>query len=248
MGNSKRLKRLKDVLLILILLFILVCMVLIGTEIFQIKIITVSGNEKILYNNIVNISGIEQGDNIFKLDKELVKKRIENAQPYLEVISIDRKYPDEVVIHVRERQAAAAIPYLSSYIIIDREGIVLDILRELDAGQYPEAEGLHVKSFMKGKIIVLADSYQLKALCRVIQGIYDWDVQNHISKILMANPDDIILISPQGIEIRLGQAVSVDQKLKWLTKTEVLSIIHGNENGQLDISAEGQAVFHPASD
>ena len=64
----------KGLLLILILLLALTGMVLIGTEIFQIKEITVLGNAKISYNDIVNRSGIIYGDNIFKLDIDLVEK------------------------------------------------------------------------------------------------------------------------------------------------------------------------------
>jgi len=64
----------KGMLLVLLLLTVITGMVLIGAEIFQIKEITILGNDKIVYNDIIKKSGIIYGDNIFKLDKKLIEK------------------------------------------------------------------------------------------------------------------------------------------------------------------------------
>lgn len=234
----------KGLLLILILLLALTGMVLIGAEIFQINEITVLGNEKIVYNDIVNRSGIVYGDNIFKLDKELVEKRIE-ANPYLDVISIVRKYPDQVIITVRERQAAAIIPYLNSYFIIDKEGYILEIKSEQGVIDYPIIQGITISSFVVGKKIAVNEEYQLTALQRILNAVYELELQDQISEIRMENVDDIYIMLNTGIQVRIGQAIDVEKKLIWLKSEDVQKTINGVLGGVLDVSAASQPVFYP---
>lgn len=234
----------KGMLLILILLSALTGMVLIGAEIFQIKEITVLGNDKIVYNDIVNRSGIVYGDNIFKLDKELIEKRIE-MDPYLDVVSIERKYPDRVIITVREREPAAIIPYLNSYFIIDKEGYILEIKSELGVIEYPIVQGILINSFVVGKRIGVNEEYQLTALQRILDSVYELELQDQISEIRMENIDDIYMVLNTGIQVRIGQALDVKKKLIWLTSEDVQKTINGVLGGVLDVSAASQPVFYP---
>jgi len=234
----------KGLLLILILLLALTGMVLIGTEIFQIKEITVLGNAKISYNDIVNRSGIIYGDNIFKLDVDLVEKRIE-TDPYLDVISIVRKYPDQVVITVREREAAAIIPYLNSYFIIDKEGYILEIKSEPGLIEYPIVQGISISSFVVGKKIAVIEEYQLTALQRILDSVYELGLQDQISDIRLENVDDIYMVLNTGIQVRIGQAIDIEKKLIWLTSEEVQETLDGVLGGVLDVSAASQPVFYP---
>jgi len=237
-------QRKKGILLVLFLLFALTGMVLLSAEIFQIREITVLGNDKIVYNDIVKRTGIEYGDNIFKLDKELIKKRIE-MDPYLEVVSINRIYPDQVVIRVKERQVAAIIPYLNSYFIIDNEGYLLEIRNQLDVIEHPMIQGISVSSFVIGKKIGTSDEYQLTVLKRLLEAIHELDLQDQVSEISLENVNDIYLVLSSGIQVRIGHAIDVEKKLIWLKSKEVQEAINGVLGGVLDVSVASHPVFYP---
>ena len=236
--------RKKGLVLLLFLLGILVGIVYIGTEIFQVKKIIVSGNEKMVYDDIVRIAGIPMGENIFKVDKVLVQRRIEK-NPYLEFVSMDFEYPDGICIHIRERKPAAAIPYLGSQIVVDTKGFILEICGDLEDMPYPLVQGLSIKGCTIGKELAVADLYQLKALKRVLEEVYKQELQDVISEIQVDNPDNIYIISRNGTTIRLGQAVEVNDKLKWLRTSNFHQIDNGDIKGVLDISVATQAIFQP---
>ena len=243
MRNSRK----KGLILLLFLLASLVGLVYIGTELFQVKRIVVTGNKKTGYDEIVRMSGLYIGQNIFKIDRTIIEERIE-LNPYLDVLSVYFKYPDEVVVNVKERTPTAVIPYLGSYVVINDEGYVLEIHGDLDNISYPLIQGLTIKGCSKGKVVSVVDPYQIKALRHVLEETYRQELQDIISEILMDDPDDIYIISRNGTTIRLGQAVELKDKLKWLRTPNFQQIDNSSIKGTLDISVASQAIFKPLDD
>lgn len=238
----------KIILLLFIMLLSMVGVVILGAEYFQIEHIAVSGNEGISDEEIIKLSGIQKYDNIFKLDKSLVKKRLE-SNPYIEVDNIGRNYPREVYINIRERKRGAVVPYLASNIVIDTKGVVLEIDNEKEPPEYPLVTGLHVKSFAKGEQMIAGDNYQFRALLRVLDGIYSQEIDDIVSEIQIEDPNDIYILSSGHIRIKLGQAIDVDNKLKWL-KTDEFKELEPDLLSEwiFDISVPGKAIFSPVLD
>lgn len=240
MGNGRR----KGLFLLLFLLAVLVAMVYIGTEVFQVKKVTVTGNQNIKDDDIIRIAGIPIGQNIFKIDRKQIRERIE-SNPLLKVLSINFKYPDEVIINVKERKPVAAIPYLGSYVVVDIEGYVMEIHDNLEDMPYPLVQGLGLRGCTVGKPLSVADWYQMKALSRVLDEVYKQQLEEDISEIIMDNPNDIYIVSRNGTVVRLGQAIEVDKKLKWLKTPNFHQIDTTGANGILDVSIANQAIFKP---
>lgn len=68
----------------------------------------------------------EQGDSIFLLDKDSIASRLEKAYPYLEVVSIETKFPNKIVVHSAEREEVFAVSLVGGeYAILDGNGKVL---------------------------------------------------------------------------------------------------------------------------
>ncbi|NLN40728.1 MAG: FtsQ-type POTRA domain-containing protein [Clostridiales bacterium] len=237
-------KKKRYMFLILILFLATIGILYLGTESFQIKKITVVGNEKIKKEDIIKRSGISYKQNILKLDKGLVKERIETI-PYLEVMSIKLSYPDEVIITVYERKTVAIIPYLNSYFIIDKDCNIVEITDELDDIGYPLVQDMEIRSFVVGKKLVTEEEYQVKVLSRILESIYQLELENQISEIMMGNPDDIELILTEGIRTRIGQAIEMDKKLIWLKSDKLKEVCQGLTGGILDLSAPSKPVFYP---
>lgn len=230
--------------LILFLLLAITGVVYIGNESFQIKNITVKGNDMISEDEIIKRAGITQNLNIFKLDSELTKERIE-SHPYLEVVSIKPRYPDELIITVKEKRAAAIISHLNSYFFIDEECYIMDIANKLDDIAYPLVQGIQVRNFVMGKKLVTAEEYQVKVLSRVLESMYELGLESQISEIIMDDPDNIELILTDGIRTRIGQATEIDKKLLWLKSPDIEEVCKGLVGGILDLSTPSQPVFYP---
>lgn len=230
-------------LVILMLLLAITGLVYIGTESFEIQEITIIGNEKFQKDDIIKRSGISYNQNILKLDKGLVKDRIE-TEPYLEVVSIKSNYPDEVIITIREKEAAAIIPYLNSYFIIDVDCNIMEITDKLDDVQYPLIQGVQVNSFVVGKKLVAEEEYQVKVLSRILESIELLELENQISEIMLDDPDDVKMLLTDGIRTRIGQAIEVDEKLLWIKSDKIKEVCKGIARGILDLSTPSQPVFY----
>lgn len=231
----------------MILLLCLAAIVFIGTEIFQVEKFTVIGSNAIDDDVIINMSGISYGDNVFKINRKQVKSRIESNSPFPVVQAVSIKLPDEVIISIEERIPVAVIPYLSSYLVIDTGGFVLDIIKQDSKASLPIVEGIHISSLKKGSMLNVSESddYQYKILTRILEAVAEWEAGDLIQTVFLDNPDDIFLLTRDGIKVTIGQAVELDKKMGWLKSEAYTKLLQGEQKGILDVSVPGKAVFHP---
>ena len=181
--------------------------------------------------------------NICKFNKELTKERIE-SDPYLEVLSIDPKYPDEIVIEVREKKPSAIIPYLNSYFIIDEKCFIMEIINEPENIEYPLVQDLEIRNFTVGGKLSTSEEYQTKVLSRVLEAMDKLELGSLVSEIMMGDPNDVEIILTDGIWVRLGQAIDMDKKMLWLKSDDIKDTITGFSGGILDLSTPSKPVFY----
>ena len=90
-------------IVILIILVVVAIIYLLLSPIFNIEKITVNGIEKLTEEEIISASGIEIGQNTYKINTTKIKEKIkENA--YVENVKITRGLPNEIKINVQERK------------------------------------------------------------------------------------------------------------------------------------------------
>lgn len=99
------------------------------SPVFNINTVSVADNEKIDKEAIINLSGIEIGQNIFRINKREITKNLEK-NGYIEDVKIKRKLPDEVELIIKERQATYLIEYGNGFVYINNQGYILEISSE----------------------------------------------------------------------------------------------------------------------
>ena len=126
-GNKKNAVIVKIVLAIIV--FVAVIIGLSNVPLFNIKHIEVVGNNKLSEDKIIALSGINDSINLFKLDEGTIKNAIkENA--YVENVEVNRKFPNKVVIDIKEREAKYMLQFADSYVYINNQGYMLEISNE----------------------------------------------------------------------------------------------------------------------
>lgn len=229
------------------LLSLLLAMVFTGTEIFQVDKISVLGSKTVDIDAIIRVSGIRIGDNIFKVSRHAVKNRIEGTPPYLKVESVTLKMPDKVIIRVKERTPLAVIPYLSSDIVIDAEGFVLDIQKRTDEPMHPSVLGLRITGLTRGHPLSVSetDPYKLRRLLKLLAALEETQTADTILTIDLRETEDIVLITREGYPVYLGQALDLTRKLTWLRSDGYQQVLSQNRWGELDIRQAGTMIFRP---
>lgn len=94
------------------------------SSLFDIQKITVENNNYYTAEQVISLAGAKTGENLFEASLSQMKEKL-LADPYIKNVKLKRRLPAEVAIIVDERKEDAAVPYGSSYIIIDKEGMVL---------------------------------------------------------------------------------------------------------------------------
>jgi len=92
--------------------------------IFNIKEITVEGNTHYTDAQIKELSGIEAGENIFKIRVASVQVRLER-DPYIRSAEVRWALPDGIEIGIDERAESVLIAFTDGYVIVDYDGVIL---------------------------------------------------------------------------------------------------------------------------
>ena len=102
-GSSRRRRgRLGFLYKLLTMMVICVAIVLALTLFFKVDTIAVTGEEQYSSDQILEASGVKQGENLFLLNKYEIANQIVRQLPYIEEVRINRRLPDTLLIDVTE--------------------------------------------------------------------------------------------------------------------------------------------------
>lgn len=120
---------------------------------FGVKNVTVEGISFISRDEVIFRAGIGQGENIFRLDTNAVRRRI-LALPGVRDARILRKLPSTIAIFIEERKPCALLPYGGYFVEVDPRGVALGIIETLKFQELPLVSGLAVDRLTVGQRVV----------------------------------------------------------------------------------------------
>lgn len=80
-----------------------------ATVFFQVENIAVTGNSRYTQEEIIAASGVQVGDNLFRMSKKQISDQILHQLPYVESVSILRGLPSTITFQVTEWDAVAQV-------------------------------------------------------------------------------------------------------------------------------------------
>ena len=222
----------------------------------QIKVDEISRYTK---DDIIKVSGIETGQNAIKYIggsfKHLLQMRMGKAEKYVEnlpwVKSAIVQYQFSGVVHISiiERNAIAWIKYMGNYLLVDEEGVVLEVSTELDE-RYPEIRGLKPDKYTIGKIIEIAKPERITWLVQLLKSLDHVDRDSPQSLVAALDWIDFsenneLYMSLDG---RITARVNLDSELTYrlsLLKEIYYNHIKKEEKGMVDFFGDKYARFIP---
>ncbi len=144
-----------------------------NSEFFDVQKIQVEQNSYYTKQQIIKLSQASIGENLFKATVHDMKENL-LADPYIKSVDIKKKLPHTIIITVEERQEAAAIPYGDTYVLIDKDGMVL---RKVDtAPELTILEGLTIKTIEPGSPLEVEEAYVLTDTLELLQSMEENDM------------------------------------------------------------------------
>jgi cell division protein FtsQ len=195
-------------------LFLLFCCLLaayffLNSTYFSVKSIAVKGNTLLSADEVISISGLSLGTNIFKLNVQEAVVKIE-THPYIRNVKVLRKLPQMLILDVYERHPCAYVLGQDSFIAVDNEAIYLYKTLDIKDKLFPIISGVIVADNLRpgGDIKTPGLSSALELI-----GLLDEVFLNNVAEIIAQTPESLVLKTIQGVEVRFGKPEELERKV-----------------------------------
>lgn len=230
-GTTVRPKRSVNKFRVALLLFILLLSVylFLHSSIFNVSQIVVLGNDKVSKEEVIALSGLSPGINIFEFNETASSQAIE-VHPMIKNAEIQRKPFKTIAIKINERQIWALIPYGDLFLCIDDTGICFDKLNHTTIDKVPVITMDQMPEFVNlGQAVNTQATEMVKKVWQAIPA----DEQPIISEFHYSNQDNTLKIyTIKGTEIRFGNLDRLDEKVK--TFAQIIQIENDMEQKGID--------------
>lgn len=217
--EPKKKKNLKFVKwIIIIILFVLAVILFMMSSIFNIKQIVVVNNSKITSEEIINLSKLTPGINMFKTTNRSIRSGIkENA--YVEDVKIKRNFNGTVTLDIKERKPTYMLKSENTYVYINNQGYMLEISEA--PLEVPVITGFSTSNeeIKVGNRLNIDDLNKLDDVIKIIEASKNSPLANIITEIDITNSFNYILtIASEGKTIQFGDLSNVNIKLQMAGK------------------------------
>lgn len=176
------------------------------SPLFAVQKIEVEGLQHLTYSELIQESGLNKGQNIFRIDTDQIKKRL-LRDPLIEQIAVKRFMPHTIIIKIKERQPRALFLANSTLLVIDANGYCLDRLSAGRSYDLPVITGLKPISIELGERV--STSEEIKLLLAALRP----ELQSFFSEFNLSEKNRIIAYSREGIPVLLGSTEDLEKKI-----------------------------------
>ena len=213
--NKKKTKKKNKFKRLLITIIIVVFLILISRlSIFSINNIEVEGNSYLPKEKVIEISGVQNGVNIFDVGKLRTIDTLE-ANPYIESANIDKKLPSTLVLKIVERSPEFIISNDERFAYISQQGYVLEIVEE-NALTIPKIIGFKavLETLNVGSRLEEEDLRKLNKILNVYEYAKRYEVADFITAIDVSNDDNFTLVMDgEGKKVYLGDCSDLNTRM-----------------------------------
>ncbi len=216
-----------------LILLVLVCIYLfLHSSIFNISKVYASGNKKVTSDEIIALAGITPGENLFKIDRDLIERSVK-IHPIVKSAQLIRHMPHSVEIKIQERSSWAVIPYEDLFLLIDDEGHCLDKLNKLPDGNIPIITMDKMPERVNLGQAVNQDAIKM---IKTVWKSFDAQDRGNISQFhYMNNQKSLLIYTLEGTEVRYGKLERIDEKAANFTEAlRIEAILQKEGKDQLD--------------
>ena len=218
-----------------ILLVMVAVFILFQSPVFEVRQIVIKGTT-IPTETVKSVSGINFGQNIFKLDFQSAEKKVQLI-PLVKDVNIIRKLPATILIDVEERKAIGVMQITDGFAQVDAEGICL---RKVDIAkmEIPVITGVQLDFPGIGKKM---ESEKLSTVLKVVSELPE-EILPKLSEVHIDDQGRIQLYMMDGIQCRLGLPEKIRQKGLILLEVRQKLQSEGGKIDYIDLSYSGKPV------
>lgn len=236
--KSKKLKFVKWIVLIILLIIALI--LFLRSSVFNIKEIVVLNNNRVSSEQIITLSELETGTNMFKLAKSKISKNIK-ANPYVEKVKIKRGITGTVTLDITERVPTYMLKFSNAYVYINNQGYMLEISET--PLELPIITGFSTdpELIKEGNRLSIEDLVKLEDVIKITESAKLNSLANLITQIDITNSSNYILIlESEEKKIQFGECRDISMKM---LKIEALLEQEKGNRGEIYFQDSEKTIF-----
>lgn len=224
---------------------VIVAIILVMSVFFKITKIEVRGNSLYSAEEIIAASGIEEGDNLFFINRIAAGSRVVVKLPYVDSVKIDRGLPNLITIEVTESNAVGCIAVGEELWSVSSSGKFLSSIDEKDAEHIASISGITVNEAEVGEYIKSAegDGDKLAYLTDILYQIQARGLMGKITAIDLSDAANPTFEYDGRFMVKLGAFDNTEYKFGKLLSA--VSQLSADDSGTLDLSTGKKVVFNP---
>ncbi|MBE0597195.1 MAG: FtsQ-type POTRA domain-containing protein [Desulfuromonadales bacterium] len=181
---------------------VLISRLLFASEHFRIEAVQVENNQRVTTEQVLGLSDIQAGTNIFDLDLQGIGNKIEE-EPWIATARVERILPRQVRIRITERQPLAVIN-LGYLYYLDASGEVFKMLDSEDRLDFPVVTGIDRKFLLEKPAEARQQLIEAMGLLQELSGRRQFTLAE-ISELHIDQDEGFLLITLEGgVPVRLG--------------------------------------------
>lgn len=220
MGKHKR--KISIWLALLILVTILVVWLVFSHytgNVFKVKEIRLQGVEQVDKEDLLILSGIEKGERLWNVPASSIEEQLRSHVLIKDALVV-RVVPNIVSVRVWEREACLFMSTNGRFVILDADGVVMEVVRTLPEKHLPYFAGSSLgEPVYLGQRVVQKEVQEVLAFWQKIPEEY-WDMVYEIEPLT----NTWVIYLEDGLKISLGQDDQIDKKMGLLK-----GLIHDDE-------------------
>jgi cell division protein FtsQ len=208
---------------------------------FDIQSITVENNAYYTSEQIIAMTGLAPGENIFRVSMRAVRDRL-LADPYILSVKMKRRLPGNLLVRVAEREEASFVSDRGEFLIIDENGLVLR--RTKTAPLLTELGNLNPIEAEAGRPLVVEENAAFADTLRLLKKVKNAEL--YFKKVDISN----IIIRAYVFDhlVCEGTPAHLSENLEDLKKILLNLKEQGIERGTVKVGGDRYIAWQPLSE
>lgn len=235
-------------------MFLIICMLCVAfwAPFFNIKTVTILGNNRLSNEQVFEASGITLGQNIFWLNTHEVGLKIADV-PYVEKISVRRGFPNIIKLDILECIPISYVQLEDGYLLVSTQGKVLAKVAALPSAQIIRITGIAVDEQSIGQYIAPDDSALLKSYIAITQQILQNNLSTQVHLVDLSGAIDFtdescVFLHINKLIVTLKANDSAKMEYKFNSLISIFETSGYNIKGHLDMTRSNEFNFRESVD
>ena len=221
--------------------FFLICaIIIVGVSVFfRVSEIRVEGETRYTSAQVIEASGISFGNHIMLIDEAAAIARIQEQLPYIGNANIIRRFPGRVHILIEEAEAIAYLRTTYGYLLLNREGKLLEVQSMLSNQNLITITGVHaLEAVVVGQALEASEehAYQIVYLEEILNNLHQVGIAERISSLDMSDVLNPVFQLSDRFTVQLGPNRNLSQKMQMLL--EIYIRLDPHDRGVIDLNPD----------